>query len=79
MKQAGSRIVPGLVLAVVVVAAVLLVAGYGLAVGVGLIVGLLVGASVGLVGVLWLRGGTGRSITFGLELPLRDIAGEWAP
>ncbi len=61
----ASRIVPALVLAPVLVAAVLLVAGYGLAVGVGLIVGLILGAGVGLVGVLWLRGGAYRSITLG--------------
>jgi hypothetical protein len=75
---AGSRIVPVLVLVVVVVAAVLLVAGYGLAVGVGLVVGLCLGAAVGLIGVLWLHGGPGRSIGLGSSF-LFETSGSSGP
>jgi hypothetical protein len=64
MDRRGWRTrIPGvLFLAVVIVAAALLVAGYGVAVGVGVIVGLLLGASAGLLGTMWLVRGPGREV-----------------
>ena len=52
-------------LAVVLVAIVALLAGYGVPVGVGALVGLALGAIAGVIGVLWLARGPGRSIQLG--------------
>jgi hypothetical protein len=65
MDQAGRRLPALLFLAIVLVAIVALLAGYGLPVGVGALVGLVLGAIAGVVGVLWLMRGPGRSVQLG--------------
>ena len=65
MKRGGFTPVPLIVIGIVLLAAALIVAGYGPPVGVGLFVGLALGFGVGVVGVLWLGAGPGRSIGSG--------------
>ena len=65
MKRGGFTPVPLVVIGVVLLAASLVVAGYGVPVGVGLFVGLALGFGVGLVGVLWLGAGPGRTVGLG--------------
>ena len=65
MKRGGFTPVPLIVIGIVLLAAALIVAGYGPPVGVGLFVGLALGCGVGVVGVLWLGAGPGRSIGSG--------------
>jgi hypothetical protein len=64
MSMAGGpgRIPALLFLAVVIVAIAALLVGYGVPVGVGALAGLLLGATAGAVGVLWLGRGSGRSV-----------------
>src|SRR5258705_7094227 len=50
---------------IVLVTIGLLVAGYGLPIGVGALVGFILGALGGLVGLLWLARGPGRTIGVG--------------
>jgi hypothetical protein len=65
MDQAGRRLPALLFVAIVLVAIVALLAGYGIPVGVGALVGLVLGAIAGVVGVLWLMRGPGRSVQLG--------------
>ncbi len=65
MQTRGVACLPAVVLILVVLAAGLLLVGYGVPVGVGLIIGVVLGGAVGLLGVLWVGAGTGRSITIG--------------
>jgi hypothetical protein len=65
VKRGGFTPVPLIVIGIVLLAAALIVAGYGPPVGVGLFVGLALGCGVGVVGVLWLGAGPGRSIGSG--------------
>jgi hypothetical protein len=65
MNEARGRLPALLFLAIVLVAIVALLAGYGIPVGVGALVGLALGAIAGVVGVLWLMRGPGRSIHLG--------------
>ncbi len=65
MDEARGRLPALLFLAIVLVAIVALLAGYGIPVGVGALVGLVLGAIAGVVGVLWLARGPGRSIHLG--------------
>jgi hypothetical protein len=65
MDQAGrmwGRVFGLLFLAVVIGAVTLLIAGYGVPVGLGALAGLILGAVAGLLGVLWLMRGFGRSV-----------------
>jgi hypothetical protein len=50
---------------IVLVTITLLVAGYGLPVGIGALVGFVLGALAGLVGLLWMARGSGRTIGVG--------------
>jgi hypothetical protein len=50
---------------IVLVTIGLLIAGYGLPIGVGALVGFILGALAGLVGLLWLARGPGRTIGVG--------------
>jgi len=65
MQRHGFTPVPLAFLGFVLVAAVLLLVGYGVPVGVGLLVGLVLGCAVGVMGVLWLGAGPGRTIGAG--------------
>ena len=65
VKRGGFTPVPLIVIGIVLLAASLVVVGYGVPVGVGLFVGLTLGFGMGLVGVLWLGAGPGRTVGFG--------------
>jgi hypothetical protein len=65
VKRGGFTPVPLILIALVLLAAFLVVAGYGVPVGVGLFVGLALGFGVGVVGVLWLGAGPGRTVGLG--------------
>lgn len=65
VKRGGFTPVPLVVIALVLLAASLIVAGYGVPVGVGLFVGLALGFGIGVVGVLWLGAGPGRTVGLG--------------
>jgi hypothetical protein len=65
VKRGGLTPVPLIVIALVLLVASLVVVGYGVPVGVGLFVGVALGCGVGLVGVLWLGAGPGRTVGFG--------------
>jgi len=51
--------------AIVLVTIGLLIGGYGLPTGLGALVGFIVGSLAGLVGVLWLSRGSGRTVSVG--------------
>ncbi|HEV7604360.1 MAG TPA: hypothetical protein VGO15_05290 [Candidatus Limnocylindrales bacterium] len=62
----GPGRLPALVfLAIVLVAIVALIGGYGIPVGVGALLGFALGAMAGVIGVLWLGRGSGRSVHIG--------------
>ena len=66
MNQAPLSRLPGIVFAVVVLIAVgALLLGFGVPVGVGAVAGLVLGGIAGLMSVLWLARGPGRSMTVG--------------
>jgi|GEM_PF-1273925 len=65
VKRGGFTPVPLIVIGVVLLAASLVVVRYGVPVGVGLFVGLALGCGVGVVGVLWLGAGPGRTVGLG--------------
>lgn len=58
----AARLLGFLFLAAVLGAVALLIAGYGVAVGLGALVGLMLGGVAGLLSVLWLMRGFGRSV-----------------
>lgn len=65
MELARERLGGLVFLAVVAGAIVLLILGYGVPVGLGAVAGLILGMTAGVLGVLWLGRGHGRTISFG--------------
>jgi hypothetical protein len=65
VKRGGLTPVPLIVIALVLLVASLVVVGYGVPVGVGLFVGVALGCGVGVIGVLWLGAGPGRTVGSG--------------
>jgi hypothetical protein len=65
MESGGGRLFGAIFVAVVVIAIAALLLGFGVPVGIGALAGFTLGGLAGLIGVVWLARGPGRSVTFG--------------